>query len=92
MRATRINEEMKIAAVNAIRELAKLPAPNEVCAAYGVECLEFGRDYIIPKPMDQRLIQLVPDAVAKAAIESGVARLGYPKHYPLTSVDDVFNG
>jgi malate dehydrogenase (oxaloacetate-decarboxylating)(NADP+) len=92
VRATRINEEMKIAAVNAIRELAKLPVPQEVCAAYGVDSLEFGREYIIPKPMDQRLIQLVPDAVARAAIETGVARLGYPKHYPLKSVDDVFNG
>ncbi|HEY8330783.1 MAG TPA: malic enzyme-like NAD(P)-binding protein [Pseudomonas sp.] len=92
VRATRINEEMKIAAVNAIRELAKLPVPKEVCEAYGVDNLEFGREYIIPKPMDQRLIQLVPDAVAKAAIETGVARLGYPRHYPLTSVDDVFNG
>ena len=92
VRATRINEEMKIAAVNAIRELAKLPVPKEVCEAYGVDSLEFGREYIIPKPMDQRLIQLVPDAVAKAAIETGVARLGYPRHYPLKSVDDVFNG
>ncbi|MBV2133542.1 malate dehydrogenase [Pseudomonas sp. MAP12] len=92
VRATRINEEMKIAAVNAIRELAKLPVPQEVCEAYGVDSLEFGREYIIPKPMDQRLIQLVPDAVAKAAIETGVARLGYPRHYPLQSVDDVFNG
>lgn len=90
VRATRINEEMKIAAVNAIRELAKLPVPKEVCDAYRVEHLEFGREYIIPKPMDQRLIQLVPDAVAKAAIETGVARLGYPAHYPLKSVDGVF--
>ncbi|MCQ4346351.1 malate dehydrogenase [Pseudomonas stutzeri] len=90
VRATRINEEMKIAAVHAIRELAKLPVPKEVCDAYGVDCLEFGREYIIPKPMDQRLIQLVPDAVAKAAIETGVARLGYPAHYPLNSADDVF--
>ncbi len=92
VRATRINEEMKIAAVRAIRDLAKLPVPQEVCAAYGVESLEFGREYIIPKPMDQRLIQLVPDAVAKAAIETGVARLGYPQNYPLKSVDDVFPG
>ena len=90
VRATRINEEMKIAAVNAIRELAKLPVPKEVCDAYRVEHLEFGREYIIPKPMDQRLIQLVPDAVAKAAIETGVARLGYPAHYPLKSGDGVF--
>ena len=92
VRAARINEEMKIAAVHAIRDLAKLPVPQEVCAAYGVESLEFGREYIIPKPMDQRLIELVPDAVAKAAIETGVARLGYPLNYPLKSVDDVFVG
>ncbi len=90
VRATRINEEMKVAAVHAIRELAKLPVPKEVCDAYGVEHLEFGREYIIPKPMDQRLIQLVPDAVAKAAIETGVARLPYPAHYPLKSADEVF--
>ncbi len=90
VRATRINEEMKIAAVNAIRELAKLPVPKEVCEAYGVEHLEFGREYIIPKPMDARLIQLVPDAVAKAAVASGVARMPYPAHYPLKSTDSVF--
>ncbi|MNQ95325.1 NADP-dependent malic enzyme [compost metagenome] len=92
VRATRINEEMKIAAANALRELAKLPVPKDVCDAYGVESLEFGREYIIPKPMDKRLITVVSDAVAKAAIESGVATLPYPKHYPLTSVDEVFSG
>ncbi len=92
VRATRINEEMKIAAVHALRELTKLPVSSAVCDAYGIDCLEFGREYIIPKPMDPRLITLVPDAVAKAAIETGVATLPYPKHYPLTSVDDVFNG
>jgi len=52
--------------------------------------LEFGRDYIIPKPMDPRLITLVSDAVAKAAIDSGVATLPYPANYPLQSVEDVF--
>jgi malate dehydrogenase (oxaloacetate-decarboxylating)(NADP+) len=92
VRAKRINEEMKIAAANALRELAKLPVPQEVCDAYGGIKLEFGREYIIPKPMDTRLLGLIADAVAKAAIESGVATLPYPKHYPLTSVDDVFNG
>ncbi|HEX8591728.1 MAG TPA: malic enzyme-like NAD(P)-binding protein [Pseudomonas sp.] len=92
VRAKRINEEMKIAAANALRELAKLPVPQEVCDAYGGIKLEFGREYIIPKPMDSRLLGLIADAVAKAAIESGVATLPYPKHYPLTSVDDVFNG
>ena len=92
VRAKRINEEMKIAAANALRELAKLPVPQEVCDAYGGIKLEFGREYIIPKPMDARLLGLIADAVAKAAIETGVATLPYPKHYPLTSVDDVFNG
>ena len=92
VRATRINEEMKIAAATALRELAKLPVPQDVCDAYGGIKLEFGREYIIPKPMDKRLITVVCDAVAKAAIESGVATLPHPKHYPLTSVDQVFNG
>ncbi|MHA5867821.1 malate dehydrogenase, partial [Pseudomonas aeruginosa] len=50
------------------------------------------REYIIPKPMDKRLITVVSDAVAKAAIETGVATLPYPKNYPLKSVDEVFNG
>ncbi|GIZ12787.1 malic enzyme-like NAD(P)-binding protein [Pseudomonas sp. NCCP-436] len=92
VRATRINEEMKIAAALALRDLAKLPVPKEVCDAYGGIDLAFGRDYIIPKPMDPRLITQVCDAVAKAAIDSGVATLPYPKHYPLSSVDDVFKG
>lgn len=92
VRATRINEEMKIAAALALRDLARLPVPKEVCDAYGGIQLEFGRDYIIPKPMDPRLITLVCDAVAKAAIDSGVATLPYPENYPLSSVDDVFKG
>ena len=92
VRAKRINEEMKVAAANALRELAKLPVPQDVCDAYGGAPLEFGREYIIPKPMDKRLITLISDAVAKAAIETGVATLPYPKTYPLKSVDDVFNG
>ena len=92
VRAKRINEEMKIAAANALRDLAKLPVPQEVCDAYGGIKLEFGREYIIPKPMDARLITVISDAVAKAAIETGVATLPYPKNYPLKSVDDVFNG
>jgi malate dehydrogenase (oxaloacetate-decarboxylating)(NADP+) len=92
VRAKRINEEMKVAAALALRDLAKLPVPQEVCDAYGGISLEFGREYIIPKPMDARLITVVSDAVAKAAIASGVATLPYPKNYPLASVDDVFNG
>ena len=74
VRATAINEEMKIAAVKAIAEMAKKPVPEAVNLAYGATNLKFGRDYIIPKPMDQRLIIEVSSAVAKAAIDSGVAR------------------
>lgn len=73
-RARNINEEMKLAACRAIAQLAKQPVPDVVNAAYNVKQLSFGRDYIIPKPVDQRLITEVSAAVAKAAIESGVAR------------------
>jgi malate dehydrogenase (oxaloacetate-decarboxylating)(NADP+) len=83
VRARRINEEMKIAAVEAIRTLAKEPIPSEVLVAYGITGLEFGRDYIIPKPLDARLLGRVSAAVAKAAVDSGVARLPYPTNYPL---------
>lgn len=75
VRATDINEEMKMAAVHAIRELAKEPVPQEVVDAYeGIGELTFGADYIIPKPLDPRLKAKVSLAVAKAAIESGVAQ------------------
>jgi malate dehydrogenase (oxaloacetate-decarboxylating)(NADP+) len=74
VRATAINEEMKIAAVNAIASIAKKPVPEAVNLAYNTKNIKFGREYIIPKPMDQRLIIEVSSAVAKAAIESGVAR------------------
>ncbi|MEO3407088.1 NADP-dependent malic enzyme [Mucilaginibacter sp. CAU 1740] len=74
VRATAINEEMKIAATHAIAEMAKKPVPEAVNLAYNLTNLKFGKDYIIPKPMDQRLITEVSMAVAKAAIESGVAR------------------
>jgi len=74
VRATAINEEMKIAAVHAIANLAKKPVPESVNLAYGIKNIKFGREYIIPKPMDQRLIIEVSAAVAKAAIDSGVAR------------------
>lgn len=90
VRASRINEEMKIAVVHALRDLAKQPVPTEVCAAYGLDNLEFGREYIIPKPLDPRLITLVPAAAAQAAIDSGVAALEYPRNYPLQSVADIF--
>lgn len=74
VRATKINEAMKMAAVHALAELAKEPVPEQVNIAYGETRLTFGRDYIIPKPFDPRLIGKVPVAVAKAAIESGVAQ------------------
>ena len=72
--ATGINEAMKIAAVNALAELTKQNVPEVVNKAYKVENIHFGRDYIIPKPLDPRLIYHVAPAVARAAIESGVAR------------------
>ncbi|MEO2072915.1 MAG: NADP-dependent malic enzyme [Zunongwangia sp.] len=74
VRATKINEDMKMAAVKALAELAKEPVPEQVNIAYGETRLNFGSDYIIPKPFDPRLIAKVPPAVAKAAMESGVAR------------------
>ena len=72
--STAINEPMKQAAVRAIAELARLEVPASVTEAYGVDHLEFGADYFIPKPVDPRLVVEVSSAVAKAAIESGVAR------------------
>ena len=89
VRATCINEAMKVAAVNALRELAKEPVPQVVLDACGVETLEYGSGYIIPKPVDERLLGKVSAAVAKAAIDSGVAKLGYPSHYPLKTPADV---
>jgi malate dehydrogenase (oxaloacetate-decarboxylating)(NADP+) len=74
VRAKRINEAMKMAAVHAIADLAREPVPESVNLAYGSRHLTFGPDYIIPKPIDPRLITTVPPAVAKAAIDSGVAR------------------
>ncbi|WP_231425698.1 MULTISPECIES: NADP-dependent malic enzyme [Pedobacter] len=74
VRATSINEPMKIAAVKAIAELAKKSVPEAVNLAYNARNLKFGKEYIIPKPVDFRLITEVSTAVAKAAIESGVAR------------------
>lgn len=75
VRATTINEEMKLAAVKAIAELAKEPVPEIVNKAYGEKNLVFSKEYIIPKPLDPRLILKVAPAVAKAAIESGVAQM-----------------
>ena len=84
VRATAINEEMKVAAVHAIRELAKEPVPEVVIEACGVDELSFGPGYIIPKPVDRRLLGTVAGAVARAAVDSGVALLPYPEHYPLS--------
>src|SRR5690606_24990891 len=74
VRATTINEEMKIAAVKAIADMAKKQVPEAVMLAYNLHNIRFGKDYIIPKPTDPRLITAVSSAVAQAAIESGVAR------------------
>jgi malate dehydrogenase (oxaloacetate-decarboxylating)(NADP+) len=75
VRARCINNEMKLAAVHALAELARHPVPEEVIEAYNLKNLHFGKDYIIPKPLDPRLIAVVSSAVAKAAIDSGVARI-----------------
>lgn len=74
VRASKINEEMKIAAVKALADLAKEPVPEQVNVAYEQTRLAFGRKYIIPKPFDPRLIAEIPPAVAKAAMDSGVAQ------------------
>ena len=74
VRSTAINEEMKLAAVRALASLAKQPVPEVVLKAYGEMSLKFGKEYLIPKPFDPRLITSVSPAVARAAIESGVAR------------------
>ncbi len=74
VRATGINEAMKMAAVKALASLTKEPVPEQVNIAYGETRLAFGKDYIIPKPFDPRLIEEVPPAVAKAAMESGIAQ------------------
>ena len=75
VRATAINEEMKMAAVEALASLAKKKVPEMVMSAYGGESFEFGKNYIIPKPFDPRVLWHVAPAVAKAAIETGVARI-----------------
>ena len=81
VRASTINEEMKMAASKALAELAKKPVPVCVLKAYDIEELVFGRDYIIPKPLDPRLISAIAPAVARAAIDTGVAK------YPITDWD-----
>jgi malate dehydrogenase (oxaloacetate-decarboxylating)(NADP+) len=74
VRATAINDAMKIAAAEALAELAREPVPEEVAAAYGGRAQSFGRDYIIPAPFDPRLLEVVASAVAEAAVKSGVAQ------------------
>ncbi|ASA56015.1 malic enzyme-like NAD(P)-binding protein [Vibrio gazogenes] len=81
IRASEINDEMKIAAVEAIRQLAKEDVPAEVLTAAGIDSLSFGPEYIIPKPMDPRLLPRVARAVAQAAVDSGVARISMPEGY-----------
>ena len=82
VRATAINDEMKIAAAEALAELAREPVPEEVAAAYGGRSHSFGRDYIIPAPFDPRLMEVVASAVAEAAVRSGVAQR------PIANIDD----
>jgi malate dehydrogenase (oxaloacetate-decarboxylating)(NADP+) len=82
VRASQINDEMKIAAVDAIRSIAKEEVSKEVLAASNIDSLSFGKDYIIPKPMDPRLLKRVARAVAQAAIDSGVAAINeLPESY-----------
>ena len=80
--ANSVSRAMLIAAVRALARLAHEPVPEEMLRAYKLKQLEFGSDYIIPKPLDPRLFHTVPPAVARAAIDSGVARAAYPAHYP----------
>jgi len=82
VRSSAINTEMEIAAVNALARLAHAPVPQQVLQAYKKESLHFGPNYIIPTPFDPRLKEYVAAAVARAAVDSGVARAPYPKHYP----------
>lgn len=84
VRASTINEEMKIAAVHALAQLAREDVPDIVCRAYNLNNLSFGREYLIPKPLDPRLITTVAPAVARAAMETGVAR------QPISDWDDYF--
>jgi malate dehydrogenase (oxaloacetate-decarboxylating)(NADP+) len=81
VRASAINDEMKIAAVNAIAQLAREPVPESVLIACGCDSLTFGKEYIIPKPMDPRLLTRVSKAVAQAAVDSGVAGIPMPENY-----------
>ncbi len=92
VRARRVNQAMQMGAVFALRDLAREHVPHEVLKAYRLEHLEFGPDYIIPKPLDPRLIETVPAAVAEAAIATGVARLPYPAHYRKAAAARAIHG
>lgn len=81
VRASCINTEMQIAAVHALRALAREPVPEEVLKAYQLDALSYGPSYILPKPVDTRLLDYVPPAVARAAVNTGVARAPLPEHY-----------
>ncbi|MGD8785366.1 MAG: malic enzyme-like NAD(P)-binding protein [Thioalkalispiraceae bacterium] len=89
VRATTINTEMQIAAVHALARLAHAPVPQQVLSAYQKQqgTLYFGPEYIIPTPFDPRLKDYVATAVAKAAVDSGVAQASYPNHYPPIATD-----
>ncbi len=80
--ARKINEAMLLAAVHALKDLARQEVPQAVLDAYDREKLEFGPEYIIPKPFDPRLIDTIPPAIAKAAVDTGAARKPYPTDYP----------
>ncbi|MCM5704154.1 malic enzyme-like NAD(P)-binding protein [Larsenimonas salina] len=90
VRASEINEDMKVAAVHALKDLAREPVTQAVLDAYEVESLEFGPGYIIPTPLDARLLDRVSSAVAQAAVDSGVATKPFPAHYPLKRIEDVY--
>ncbi len=81
VRARTINAEMQKAAVEGLRALTHEPVLPDILKAYELQHLEFGPEYIIPKPFDPRLMDFVPPAVAQAAVDSGVSRCGFPKHY-----------
>ncbi len=81
VRASAINEEMKLAAAKALGDLARMPVPEEILKAYEMDEMSFGPEYIIPKPIDGRLLSVVAGAVARAAIDSGVAHAPLPEAY-----------
>ncbi len=85
VRATEINEAMKVAAVHALAELAREDVPDAVIRAYGGKPIRFGPEYIIPKPLDTRVLLKVVPAVAEAAVQSGVARTPLPERARLSS-------